>query len=215
LSLLSDKAYSRKDHFADLLDRLDLQDEDTDASVHSGSDVHVDDMPEDDIANTEDESEAKISTIISPLSLHRATFPPFVRLPNQLRPNDAAVPFQAYIPWAAGEVHDDEDSILSSDTDEEELNEELADESSLDTHDSVQDEAYQKMLWLTFEPQSEKEDPVVAPPANKKRKRTTEDATDSFEGLRKRKYRPRIDLETSEPQGKVKSAPFITDSDSE
>ncbi|KAI0688464.1 hypothetical protein BC835DRAFT_1511876 [Cytidiella melzeri] len=218
LSLLSDKSFDRRDHFANLLNRLDLEQDDGETStdddvpISTRSSHAVDQESEYDA-----DSEQDITSVFDSLPLNRTVFPPFVRLPHYPCAPDATA-LHSYIPWIASTSHgadnadDDDDDILLSETDKDDLDAELADEAKLDEHDHVEEEAAEKSLWLTFKPSPEDADLIVAHTGTK-RKRANSVASDKNEKRRKRKYGPRVNKETGAPQGRIKSAPFISDSD--
>lgn len=221
LSLLSDKTNNKEAHFERLLEGLD-------PDVHS-------DIPEEEAqkrrpgksrrrirfaeievresADTGDEGDNTGQSILKGLPLTRVVLPPFVRLPSSTRRQDPGQSMHSYTPWTTGVSTDadlDEEDILPSDTDDDELCEELDDEDDLDTRDQEQQEGYERSLWRVLEPPSDDEELVGE--AGMKRKRDVDDESDGH-GKKSKCSKGRLNLETCEPQGRVKSAAYILDSD--
>ncbi|KAI0343549.1 hypothetical protein BDW22DRAFT_1419470 [Trametopsis cervina] len=227
LSLLSDKKYDVQAHFGSLPQRLDIPAE---GESSSEQDTDSESAPERSTARqiriasrsaeqydgfeADDEQDAPTSSFIRTLPLHRVVSPPVVNLPGQARAPDSTHSIHFHIPWAnilpIGTTSADDD-ILSSDTDEEQLDAELADEDQLDAEDATQGEADERRLWLTFEPSPEDADLVVAQPGTKRQRGQSDDGEQTVR--KRKKYKPRVNRETGEPRGKIKSAPFILDSD--
>lgn len=221
LSLLSDKTYDKEAHFERLLEGLDLEGNSDmpEEEVQERSAVKPrrrirfaePDVPEK--AAKGDEGDITGQSILHGLPLTRVVHPPFVRLPNSTRRLDPAQSMHSYIPWTTGASPDadlDEDDILPSDTDDDELDEELDEEDDLDKRDQEQEEAYERSLWYIFEPPSDDEELVTE--TRTKRKRDADDESDGH-GKKGKRSKARVNLETCEPQGRVKSAAYIEDSD--
>ncbi len=224
--MLTERKYDRRRHFANLLERLDLEpnpegSDDEDEVTSIGHD-HIDDeaQPSDD--NGDAIQEKDIPQVTESLSLHRTIFPPFIRLPaSTSSPSTPSTAPSSYLPWLSSStgiaMNDGPEDLLESETDEEALEAELADEEQLDEQDHAEEEAYEKRLWNMFDPSSDDAELVMA---GTKRDRPETDVSDSDEGRRagrrkRKKYKPRVDKRSGAAQGKIKSAPFIEDSDVE
>ncbi|KAI0821185.1 hypothetical protein BC629DRAFT_1459077 [Irpex lacteus] len=226
LSMLTERKYDRRQHFANLLERLDLEynsegsaDED---EVNSIGRNNPDDEAQPSNDNSDGVQEQHIPSVTESLSLHRTIFPPFIRLPaSGPSPSTSSAAPSSYLPWLSSStgiaMNDGPEDLLESETDEEALKAELADEEQLDEQDHAEEEAYEKRLWNMFDPSSEDAELVIA---GTKRDRPETDVSDSDEDRRacrrkRKKYKPRVDKRSGAAQGKIKSAPFIEDSDVE
>ena len=146
--------------------------------------------------------------VMTPMLLNRAIFPPLIRFPISSISSTTLNSSNTL----TGERDED---MLSSDTDEELLEAELAEEEELDAHDREQEEAYERRLWQIFKPPPETSQLVLA--GTKRSHRDVEDDNGERDAVqrKRKKYAPRINKKTGKAAGKVKSAPFIDDSDVE
>ncbi|KAI0087096.1 hypothetical protein BDY19DRAFT_299970 [Irpex rosettiformis] len=218
LSLLTEKTYDRRQHFANLVKCLNLE-SDSDSSENA-EDTHASTRRSASINNADDYVEPDFdSRYTAPIPLRRTIFPPFVRFSNA-----SPIPSTSHVlhshPLGTTSLpydtngHDEE--LLPSETDEEGLEAELADEEELDEHDHEQEASYENRLWHIFKPPPEDSELVVSGV-----KRVHSDGDDDSDSDREKtkkkrlKYKPRVNKKTGQPTGKVKSAPFIEDSDDE
>lgn len=168
-------------------------------------------------SESEGEGNTDVSSITRSLSLKRAIHPPFVRLPYVFRPSDPSQSSHSHVPWTANlsaDIELNEDDILPSNIDESELVQELEADDELDARDHEQEVANEARLWRIFEPPPEEAELVVAQAGTKRKHGTDDDDVDEDDIAPRKKRRKRhVNMETCEPHGRIKSAPYIEDSD--
>ncbi|KAJ3554760.1 hypothetical protein NM688_g2943 [Phlebia brevispora] len=241
LSLLGVEVRSKREHFQRLLDSCsDDEDESDDDSDDSAtppqtkgkakrSRVSIPAAATDPEAPSVDDSDDEESEgHVGSLPIHRLVFPPLFRLPTSLQPShpDPSQSLLTHIPWArtAPEADEDED-LLPLETDEEALEEELKEEAELDDRDRAVEASHEQGLWEKFGEQSA---PATSTRQGKRKRGRREDESQSeededeveaeVEGLESDDLDADVryaakSLRYRQPGGRIKSAPYIEDSD--
>ena len=150
--------------FESLLGRLgftdeDFDDSDEDVSSPSARSVKGKERARSEsVGEVEDDAnsipEPSTDLVLNPVSVHRAVFPPYIRLPGDLGTSDFSQSLLAHIPWTTGiepEAADDTDSDIDSDeSDDDQLERELQEEEELDEQDGKLDAWHEDQLWREF-----------------------------------------------------------------
>ena len=163
---MGQEVQDKKTHFANLLPRLDLDEDDfTDGDADNSDEGSA--RPAKRKTKTKrktgrrqtlepddgDAGDNTVHPIMRSASASRVVFPPFVRLPGSSASQpDAAQSLQTHIPWTmglSGDRNDEEDVV--SDTDDEALFEELDEEVALDEQDQDAERFYEEKLWEAFD----------------------------------------------------------------
>lgn len=147
---------------------------------------------------------------LSTVTTHRLVFPPFVRLPKSFQPSSQASSLSLldFVPWArasSSEVPDEDEDLLTDETDDEALSFELQEEETLDENERPLNTLHEKGLWENFGP-----DFVVH---LGKRKREEDENVESVVDEREVHHGGKTSTRYRDPGGKIKSAVYVEDSD--
>lgn len=200
LSLMGQKYADKKPLFESLLDRLGFTDEDLDdfdeealissPSSAKGKKRARSESASEDADDSEDDMDStpgsSADLVLNPVSVHRAIFPPYIRLPDSPLDFGSSRSFLSHMPWTMSiDIEPNDDIDVDDDADEsddDQLEQELQQEEDLHEQDSKLDAWHEDQLWSEFGIEMAKRAVGYDGPRRRKRRRvvkTTEFVPDS------------------------------------